>query len=350
MALVVMSDDGIAFDGLTPIRSPLGGAETAFLTLAEALAARGHRVEVRNRCAAPLAHNGVNWAPLAQGVPEACDLYIANRSDHLIGLAPRARRRLFWIHNPGRYVKKWRYIRALWRWRPIIVTSGAYHQATVPRWMPSGGRVAIPYAIPEPFRHAAPLAAPLPPRAIVTSNPLRGLDWLLHVWSLHICPRVPHAEVHLYCGPSVYGAVGDAKTAAMRRVLAHAATMTERGVRVFAPLPRAELIAALRQSRVMLYRGDENETFCMAVAEAQALGVPAVVQPLGSLPERVQHNATGFVALSDNAFAEAAVALLGDDALWRRQHEAALRLQAGASADEVAQRFEAVGALSAPTA
>jgi hypothetical protein len=38
---VVMTDDGIEFDGATPSRGPLGGAEAAFLTAAEALAARG---------------------------------------------------------------------------------------------------------------------------------------------------------------------------------------------------------------------------------------------------------------------------------------------------------------------
>jgi len=342
MAHVVMTDDGIPFDGMTPARGPLGGAETAFLTAAEALAARGHRVEVRNRCAAPLEHNGVAWAPLTSGVPDECDLYIANRSNHLIGLAPHARRRTFWIHNPGRYLRKWRYVSALWRHRPVIVTSGRYHEATVPRWMPSGGRVSIPYAIPDAFRHTTPLAAPPPPRAIFTSNPLRGLDWLLDRWQRQISPALPQAELDLYCGPSVYGAVGEAKAAPMRALLTRADGLARHGVRIFAPLPRAELIAALRQSRVMLYRGDPNETFCMAVAEAQALGVPAVVQGLGSLPERVQNGVTGFVAGDDDSFARHAIALLRDDALWRQQHEAALRLQRGASADDVAQRFEAL--------
>jgi glycosyltransferase involved in cell wall biosynthesis len=342
MAAVVMTDDGIVFDGLSPSRGPLGGAEAAFLAAAEALAARGHSVCVRNRCAAPLTHHGVDWAPLAGGVPETCDLYIANRSDHLIGLAPRARRRLFWIHNPGRYLHKWRYVGALWRDRPVIVTSGRYHSSTVPRWLPSGGRVSIPYAIPDAFRHAAPLPAPPPPRAIFTSNPLRGLDWLLDLWEQHIAPAVPQAELQLYSGPAVYGAAGDAKAAPMRAVLARADALAGKGVRLHPPLPREGLIAALRGSRVMLYRGDLNETFCMSVAEAQALGVPAVVQALGSLPERVQDGVTGFVAGDDESFAQHAIALLTDDALWRRQHEAALRLQAGASAEDVAQRFEAL--------
>ena len=65
MASVVMADDGIAFDGAMAESAPLGGAETAFVALAEALAGRGHRVEVRNRCAAALTHNGVRWAPLS---------------------------------------------------------------------------------------------------------------------------------------------------------------------------------------------------------------------------------------------------------------------------------------------
>jgi len=210
------------------------------------------------------------------------------------------------------------------------------------RWMPSGGRVSIPYAIPDAFRHATPLTVAPPPRAIFTSNPLRGLDWLLDRWEARIHPALPAAELHLYCGPSVYGAVGEAKAAPMRAVLARAESLARKGVRLFPPQPRAELIAALRQSRVMLYRGDENETFCMAVAEAQALGVPAVAQALGSLPERVQDGVTGFVAADEQSFAQRAIALLGDDALWRQQHEAALRLQRGASADDVAQRFEAL--------
>ena len=342
MAHIVMTDDGIEFDGMSPARGPLGGAETAFLSAAEALAARGHRLEVRNRCATAVIHNGVAWAPLATGVSESCDLYIANRSDHLIGFAPKARRRAFWIHNPGRYLNKWRYVSALWRYRPVVVTTGRFHESTVPRWMPSGGRVSIPYAIPEAFRQATPLAAAPPPRAIFTSNPLRGLDWLLGQWEQRINPAVPQAELHLYCGPSVYGPVGEAKAAPMRAVLARAENLARKGVRLFAPVPRDTLIAALRQSRVMLYRGDENETFCMAVAEAQALGVPAVVQPLGSLPERVQNGITGFVAEDEQSFARYAIALLSGDVLWRQQHEASLRLQKGLSADEVAQRFEAL--------
>src|ERR1700676_2697202 len=130
MAEVVMADWGIAFDGRTAEAGPLGGAETAFVALAEALAARGHAVAARNHCPAPLAHKGVGWAPLGAGAPEACDLYIGNRGHRVIGLAPRARRRLFWLHNPARYLKKPRVLWPLMRYRPTLVVTGSYHAGT----------------------------------------------------------------------------------------------------------------------------------------------------------------------------------------------------------------------------
>src|SRR5260370_41249698 len=133
MASIVMADDGIAFDGATAEKMPLGGAETAFVALAEALARRGHEVEVRNRCPAALGHKGVRWAPLSREIPIARDLYIGNRGDRVIGLVHKARRRLFWLHNPANYLKKPRNLWRLAWYRPTLVFTGAYHSATIPR-------------------------------------------------------------------------------------------------------------------------------------------------------------------------------------------------------------------------
>ena len=338
MARVVMADDGIAFDGAIAERGPLGGAETAFAALAEALARRGHQVTVRNRCLAALCHNGVHWAPLLDGVPPACDLYIGSRGHRVIGLVRQARRRLFWLHNPAGYLKKPRNLWRLARYRPVLIMTGSYHASTVPDWLPCGGRAIIPYGVLDAFRAAAPRETP-PPRAIFTSNPLRGLDWLLDIWVKRIAPAVPRAELHIYAGGEVYGSAGSQR---MEALLEQAAAFAEHGIRRFSPVGRAQLTAALSGARVMLYRGDPGETFCLALAEAQAMGVPAIVQPLGSAPERVIDAVTGYVAADDDAFAAAAITVLLDDALWRRWHLAALAMQAGSSWDSVAAQFEAL--------
>ncbi|HEX6442304.1 MAG TPA: glycosyltransferase family 4 protein [Stellaceae bacterium] len=342
MADVVMADDGIAFDGTTAEAGPLGGAETAFVALAEALAARGHRVEARSNCRAALCHKDVAWAPLAGGVPDRCDLYIGNRGDRVIGLVPRAGRRLFWLHNPGRYLRKPRFLWPLLRYRPILVTTGEYHAQSVPAWLPCAGRVTIPYGMLDLFRQGRERDMPPPPIAVFASNPLRGLDWLLDLWVWRIAPAVPEAELHIYAGAAVYRGIADDRAGQMEAVLARADASAGKRIWRHPPVGREALAQILGGARVMLYRGDPGETFCLALAEAQAMGVPAVVQPIGCVVERVIDGETGHIAATDAVFAEAAVTMLRDDDLWPRYHRAALAHQRGLSWDAVAAKFEAL--------
>jgi glycosyltransferase involved in cell wall biosynthesis len=340
MATVVMADDGISFDGASAENGPLGGAETAFVALAEALAARGHAVEARSHCAAPVRHRDVNWAPLACGVPDHCELYIGNRSFRVVGLSQPGRR-LFWLHNPGHYLRKPRFALPIAWHRPILIATGAYHASTIPAWLIDGGREIIPYGVLDRFRHAGSREPP-PPRAVFTSNPLRGLDWLLDLWVARIRPAVPRAELHIYAGPAVYGGGGAKYAPEMEAVLARAVSLREQGVERHSPVGRDALVEVLLGARAMLYRGDPGETFCLSLAEAQAMGVPAVVTPIGSVGERVVDGISGRVAASDDAFVEAAIAVLRDDGLWRCWHQGALASQRGLGWDEVAARYEAL--------
>jgi len=339
MVDIVMADDGIAFDGKSLERGPLGGAETAFLSLAHALARRGHRVRVFNMCAASMSHEGVEWAPLADGVPDEVDLYIANRSDKLIRLAAGARAAVFWIHNPAGYLLKFRYLWKLWQRRPTIVFSGKFHAASYPGWAPAGTRRIIPYGISEVFRTAMPPRTP-PRQAIFTSNPLRSLDWLLDLWCSRIHPASPDAELHVYSGMATYGSFGNSRAAAMRPILAKAAGMAASGVVLKDPVAKEALAGALGASRVLLYRGDPGETFCLAVGEAQAVGVPAVVQDIGCVAERLVDGVTGFVACDDESFAVHAIRLLTDDALWHSQSAASIARQRSWGWDDAAAEFE----------
>ena len=50
VAKILMVDDGISFDGNSLEQGPLGGAETAFISLANSFSERGHEVLIRNNC------------------------------------------------------------------------------------------------------------------------------------------------------------------------------------------------------------------------------------------------------------------------------------------------------------
>jgi len=345
MARIVMADDGIVFDGRTLEERPLGGAETSFIEMANALAARGHDVLVCNKCEAELNHRGVTWRPIAKGVPDDADLYIPNRGDKLLKLCRRARRVIFWIHNPAGYLLKWRYQWKLaWR-RPTIVFSGASHASTYPGWAFAGGREIVLYGLTDLFCHATERAAAPPPKAVFTSNPMRSLDWLLDVWESRIRPAVPHAELHVFAGTATYGNAGTAKAGKMGPVLERAAGLADKGVILRGPIPKAQLVGELASARALLYRGDIGETFCSAVAEAQAMGLPTVLEDIACMKERVVEGRTGWAVKGADAFAEKAVAVLSDDDLWLRMHRDSLALQRSWRWDQAAAEFERIAGI-----
>lgn len=345
MARIVMTDDGISFDGRTLEERPLGGAETSFIEMANALAARGHDVLVCNKCEAAVTHRGVRWQPIGQGVPDEADLYIANRGDKLLKLCRNARRMIFWIHNPAGYLLKWRYQWKLaWR-RPTIVFSGASHAGTYPSWAFAGGRETVLYGLTDLFCHAAERAEAPAPKAVFTSNPMRSLDWLLDVWESRIHPAVPKAELHVFAGIATYGAAGQAKAGKMGPVLERAAALAAKGVILRGPVPKAQLVGELESARALLYRGDIGETFCSAVAEAQAMGLPAVLEDIACMKERVVEGRTGWAVKGPDAFADKAIAVLSDDALWLRMHRDCLALQRSWRWDQAAVEFERIAGL-----
>ena len=322
---------------------PLGGVETAFALLAAALLARGHDLDLRAGAEPPETRDGLPWRPLAPAAPvpggPPADLVNANRLPRLFRALPPGRR-VLWLHNPGGYLRKPRHLLPLLAAWPRLVTLGPSHSASLPGLLPFRP-VEIPLALAPPFAAGAAPRPPPPPVAVFTSNPLRGLDWLLELWTRRIRPAVPGAELHLYGGAATYG--DDARLAARAApVLARAAALAGEGVRLLAPLPRPALAARLREARVMLYRGDPGETFCLALAEAQAAGLPCVVTPLGAVAERIADGVTGHVAATPEDFAAAALRLLGDDAAWSAMHRAALARGPGPDWDAVAARFEAL--------
>lgn len=331
MARIVLADDGIAFDGRS--QTGLGGAETAFVRLAEGLAARGHQVAAFSNTTETAAINGVNWAPVSGPMPDDADLYIANRGDRVLDRVRGAKRIAFWLHNDAVYLKKFRYLRRLWLRKPTLVFVSQSHRRLAPSWLPDGGRVVIPLGLEDAYRHEAMRAVP-PPMALYAANPLRGLAELAALW-----PKidVPGAKLIAHSGADLYAAKPRTREA-MEQALSSAAGVS--GIDLKPIIKRDALIDVLRGARVFLYPGDPTETFCLSVAEAQALGVPCVVYARGALPERVIDGETGFVAKSEAEFVDAARRLLSDDTLWISQHRACLATQSKRGWADMAEDFE----------
>jgi glycosyltransferase involved in cell wall biosynthesis len=341
MASIIFADVTSDYDGRHIETRPLGGTEASVVRCARELARRGHAVTVFTNCNEPIEHDGVSWRPLRQGLPTECDLYVAVQQPKLLGLVRRPQRLAIWVLWPSNQLRHYKKIWRMWLHRPVPVLESHYQVAHYSPLLPRRGRdILIPPGLPDDIRGRGALASVPARRAIFASNPQRNLRRIVEIWASSILPRVPDAVLDVY-GVNALRPGDDAWQAWEGGVLPPGLSQRVKdSVRVHPTVDRQELITAMRASRVMLYLGHKCEAFCLSLAEAQALGVPAVIAPIAALPERVIHGVTGFHHSDPEDFAGAAVSVLTDDSLWRRQHEAALRHQQGITWSEYAARFE----------
>ena len=309
-----------------PFAAGLGGTEQAVIALTGALAARGHRVSVAGASQTARGLGGVAW--LAPGQVPATDITVAINDARL--LPPAAGVAAVWFHNE---VEFWREARkrrlsALWRHRPQAVFIGTDQARQATRLLPFASRTIIPYGLPDRVLHAPAAPSPPGPHALFTSQAYRGLRAVIGMWRRHVLPAAPGARLSAYI---------DAADVPGYQALAAGAP----SIRIRSRIGNAAVLDVLRDSRVLLAPGHRAETFCMAAAEAVAMGVPVVSHGIGSLKERVADGITGYLCNGDwAAMAARTVALLTDDGLWRRMHDHGLATRAGHGWAEAAQRWE----------
>lgn len=294
-------------------RGTIGGIETTTIELAHALRARGHDLVVATRREGePAEVEGILNVPLEAAGGHPADLVVSSNDPRPLLAAPPGARRVLWLHNPLALEKAARrgWLAPILRLRPDAAFVGTQAAGSMSRLYPFARRVVIPHGLSEAFRRAAPSDGSTR-RFVFASQRQRGLDRTLKAWRAEPGLRDLRAELHVFGTSGAEAGLSPGEAA--------------RDGIVFHPrLDQAGLAAFYATARGMLYPGAHDETFCLAAAEAQAMGLPLVTLGIGSLAERVRHGIDGFLARSDREAAALAALVAGDDALWGRLSAGAL--------------------------
>ena len=236
---------------------------------------------------------------------------------------------ILWFHNE---VTLWREMRrgrlaTIARLRPASVFCGARQAQRASRLLPLGRRIILPHGLPAAVLSTCPAERPPPPVVLFTSQAYRGLQAVIGLWRRRIATMHPAARLRAYIG------AGDLPR---YRALAAGVASIDIQLRV----ATAEIPQLLRGARLLVAPGHASETFCLAAAEAVAMGVPVVTYGRGALAERVAHGETGFICRDERDMAARILAVLSDDALWRRMQSAGLAGRADSGWDHVAAQWE----------
>lgn len=339
---LIFVDDSIPYDGYSPANVPLGGAEKSLALLSAALAARGHTVEVYNRCEAIIGAHGATWLPFESERPMVADCLIAVRKPALLDFVTQARRRVLWASGPVAEIDTPAARALIDSHRPATVFFSAAQRNRWPNPQHFDARVIAP-GLGADYVADLPMAPADPPRAIATAHPLAGLDWLLKMWVAKIRPAVPSAELHVYSAILDRAQSGEAVSAEYQPIADLMKTAREHGVVVRWPLPDSGMAGEYRSGRVFLHPGYADETIGLHLAEAQAVGLPVVTRVTSAIAaERVSDGQTGVIAKNNDAFATAAINMLTDTISFNLTSSNASSIRRGRTWPIVADEWERV--------
>jgi glycosyltransferase involved in cell wall biosynthesis len=295
MKLLFVCPSPVSFDLASVAVGHIGGIELCNVELSRALAEMGHDVELATPTDRVVRVDGVSNGPLAALLDRAAskpyDAVISSNDARPLASIP-ASAKVLWVHNPIALEKavRRRQLTAYFSVRPHAVFVGQQLAQGMSRLYPFASREVIPHGVQNQFHATHDRPIPAHARFIWASQPHRGLKPTLDAWISAVHPKVPEAEFHIY-------------GATLADVGHDAAFLAAHGVTVFGRVDRGDLVDAYRSATAMLYPGADDETFCLAAAEAQACGVPVVTLGRGALRERVQHGINGVIA---DSFAELA--------------------------------------------
>ena len=301
------------YDSQSLKESPVGGIQNCTVNLARQFSSRGHEIVVANNRKDINTVDNVRWVPYKNLGDVTADIVIVNNDATFLESASYALKKnampIIWCHNRLKFEKTLRKGR-LWpllKYRPVGVFLSHYHIKATSRLHPFHRRVIIPHGLDEDiFEHDYVPVSQRRKRAVFTSQAYRGFADMVRLWIEKIHPAVPDAEFHGFIG----------KNAAAELNLPDDGKLKASGIIIHDKVSKSRLFEEITNARLMLYPGHRDETFCLAAAEAEALGTPLVTKGIGSLSERTQHGLSGYIEKDENRLAAKAISLLSDDDHW----------------------------------
>jgi len=324
----------------------VGGSETAFIQLTRALARRGHQVRAFNNCPRPGWHRSVLYHhfpdALAVLARERFDIFVVSRYAAFFNLPFSAGLKVLWNHDT---LDKPRELKLVHDEIDLFLVLSNFHRDNFLTRLPllDDRLVVTRNGLDLDSLDGAAAGPPAPNRLIYASRPERGLKLLLEdIWprllawnpelKLQVCGyRLPE-------GPPSH-------LAELYRQVERLLKITP-GVINLGPLGKGDYYRHLSQSALMLYPSIFPEISCLAVLEAQALGVPPLTSDAYALAESVpvpELRVGGRPGSPEyvNSYVERAMSLLGRPAeLARLGREAKSAVRARYSWDQVAAEWE----------
>ena len=337
--LITFLDNNHIYDGSTINNKPLDGAEKSLIHLSEALANIGHVVRVYNNCNKSIVINDVSWQQIKNIDAHHSDVWIAHNDPSLFDLVPSSSKKILWLTSSGLKLARPENFAAAMKHKPTIIIQGENHINSIPDGLKSLDASIIPSGNSNCFIENEELLPSVTPKALVTTHPLMGLDWVINLWVKYIHTKLPWAELHIYSHTLHKALSGKSVPDIYETILNLVKDNLAYNIKIKLPKVDSEMVKEIRDMRVHLYPSHKFEVSAFSLSETQILGIPAVIRPLGAAVEKIYNGKTGFIANDEAQFVEYATRILSDLSSFNKMHEESKIMHKVRSWDKVAEEF-----------
>lgn len=297
MKICFLDPTFLDYDIHSPLTQGMGGSQSALCYLAGALAKRGHSITVVNGIQRPGVYEGVEFLEWQQESVGG----VFNRSDVLIVQSTAIGQMLqgsqigvrvpmvLWTGHDADQPATSHLVRQEERdsWAGFAFVSNWQREVFRNTFALRSERCTVKYNGISPAFIEAAIEPPWfetgkPPVLAYTSTPFRGLDVLLDAFPL-IRRDWPEAGLRIYSSMSIYGKKIQQSPDPYEGLYAKAASIP--GVAYVGPVGQAQLAREMAGMAALAYPNIFPETFCIAAAEAAAVGAALFLTRLGALPE-----------------------------------------------------------------
>lgn len=313
----VFIENSIDFTSSTINLKAIDSFQKNLIHFSKELVRRKHKVTIYNNTAVNIYEDGIDWINISQSSRESINadvLIICDDKDYL-ELTISAKLKLFWINSNINLVGYKNILVNLIKNKFIILYNSEDLASSFPnnfRYVP---KIKFKIGISSDFLENQNFNINNC-NALVTAHPLRGLDWLLDIWTKIISVKVPWAEMHIYSHILFKkNFVRDVKINNLKLKLFK---YKNSGIYIKKPQVENEFIQTLSNYRVHLNPSNHISAIPLSLIESQARGLPIISRENSVVYDYVYHNETGFITDDPNNFAKKTIDLLTDNSLFLR--------------------------------
>ncbi|MDR1110418.1 MAG: glycosyltransferase family 4 protein [Deltaproteobacteria bacterium] len=281
--------DGVPFEGDALRHGAIGGAETAFIQMARAVARLGHEVLAINNCREPAVHDLVGYHPFRKSLKllahKSFDIMVVSRFFGFFSLPIKSRLKILWNHDT---LDNPQALRAIHDEIDLCLVLSEFHRDNYLTRLPQLDERTVVTRNGLDFDlldRASEGTSKVPGKLIYSSRPERGLKVLLEdIWP-RLSQARPGLRLHL-CGYQIDQSLADGSLSGLYDYLSLLVSR-DPGIVDLGPLPKNDYYRHLAEAEMMLYPSTFPEVSCLAVLEAQALGTAVLTTDNFALSESV---------------------------------------------------------------